>query len=113
MEKPRICLRPQRSLTHPPISAPPMPAPSRTERDAPDSHKLAPSSVKKVGRNAVREAIINARTKTMPDRGIMTGAMRFKAACQVSALYADMTRLATLLIRNKSISEATTPAGIR
>ena len=56
---------------------------------------------------------MNARTNTMPDRGIMTGAMRFKAACQVSALYADMTRLATLLIRNRSISEANIPAGIR
>ena len=56
---------------------------------------------------------MKARTNTMPDRGIMTGAMRFKAACQVSALYADMTRLATLLIRNKRISDATIPAGIK
>ncbi len=44
------CLRPSQSLTEPPARAPTTPAASNIEREAPANQKLAPSSVRKMGR---------------------------------------------------------------
>ena len=46
----KILFRPRRSLRVPLVSAPPIPANSQIESEAPATHKLAPSRLIKVGK---------------------------------------------------------------
>ena len=65
--------RPQRSLIEPPSSEPMIPAPAAMETETPASEKLAPRSVRKVGRKIHVAATIRARITMIPTSGTRSG----------------------------------------